>query len=284
MKSDKLTEKEKIQKNNDDLKRNHLDNKMLHQSQKLNMIVSEKKMNVEHSACIDNKNDSTKTSNEFTIGETSFPVAFENDLTSQELKQILINDMNHIFSHFKNYRIVDRKTNIHIEGKHLQSTKALFCYGKGKYWPDEYNNFGALILKNNTYHLVIPQILTEAYERSMALKQKHQLQYKALDDFISKVNTLSKMNSNEIELDKLFDFNNAKSKKFYLNHPDHLLSQLSKYRIRKPALLDYHIKSGENKQLVAVTYFLDNNEIPIFETALIFKNNMWKIMLPDYGT
>jgi len=221
----------------------------------------------------------------FIVGDDNFSLIFEDERLSKVFKSIIIKDMNLIFNHLK-YKIVDRLSKVTIDSRIIISNKAIFCYGKGEYWPDEYNYFGALVEQNGEYVLTVTKQLSKAYQKALFLKSENEEKFKELDEFITAFNTAY---SSEIkkEIDNWFYFhgNEHKMKEKFLKNPEQLFAQYNSYKIRQPCLLD--IKNSNlttNKELIAVTYLLDDSGIPISETALIFDDNRWKILIPSYGT
>jgi len=231
-------------------------------------------------------NGTTRKTNVFNIGEENFSLVFEDNSISKLFRSIIINDMNLIFGHLNQYKIVDRFSKIALKGRIIKSKKALFCYGKGEYWPDEYNHFGALVEQNGEYFLAVTKQLTNAYKKALALKSENEKVYKQLDEFITAFNTVYSSEM-EKEIDNWFYFHGNKHnmKENFLKNPEKLFAQYYSYKIRQPCLLDFKNSNlTTNKILIATTYLLDNSGIPVSETALIFDDNRWKILIPSYGT
>ena len=238
----------------------------------------------------------------FKLGKDTFPVMFEDDKLSNTIKHVVINDMNLIFKHLKNYKIVDRSSKIKVNDRFIQSNKGLSFYGKGQYWPDAYNYFGSLIEKNGNYFLSITTHLTDAYKMALSLKNDNKETYKDLNNFIDNYNSsLSKELNNfldhhnlslsegsiEESIDTLFYFYKSASymKNYFLKKPKKLFKQFNHHRMRKPSLLDLKKSQLNSKnKLIAATYLLDDFDFPILKIYLIYDQNRWKIIIPNYGT
>lgn len=213
----------------------------------------------------------------------SFPVIFENENISTELKQAIIEDINLVFAHRKKCRIYKRrKKDITIRGKKETIDTYINFSGTYNFRPEEYskNNFHKLIELNGKQFLIIPEGLIKAYETAYQWGLENKDIVTKLDKFLNTINNKEFVNNlSEDELKKIFYVpERLKKDQLFINQVSYKdrIRRYNQYEIRRSSLLGIKKAIVDSKQVLFCSILLfAGNEVQTF--ALIYDLGRWQI-------
>lgn len=219
------------------------------------------------------------------IGGTTFPAIFEDGKYSDHLQSTIVRDINLIFHHITNYKILPyAKKSVVLNGLNLMVQKKIHFLGPKRYFPEVYkDNFGFILELNDRNQIVITQEIISAYKNAMEFEKKNKEAFKKIPHFISMMNSKPITEIAHMKIDELFYFlkDAEPLKKKYEKNPVELFNHFSELNWRKPSLLDICYL---DKKLIAYTYMIDSEKIPILKTVLIYDQDDWKILIVRPGT
>lgn len=223
--------------------------------------------------------------NAVTIGNSNFSALFEDGDYSESLQKIIIKDVNLIFRHMNEFEILPySKKAFSIYGSNVSSQKKIYFLGPGRYWPPIYRNtFGFIIDDGEDERIIITDELVLAYKEAVSFQEDNKEAFEKLFRFIDQLNTGSKADIASNGIDSLFYFFNGTGflKNKYKDDAMELIAYFTQYEWREPSLLDVNY---ENNNLIAHTYIINSQKIPVSQAGLIYDDSNWKILIVKPGT
>ncbi len=230
------------------------------------------------------------------LGSKALPVVFEDGDHTEELRQVIIADMNLIFGHLEDYRFLKlhKPTWFVIGGRKVKAIEHIHFNEPGRMWPDDYDGERShrIVTLDGKPHLVVSRELLKVYGQALEFKKKNAKIFTQLEEFIAKFKRdgLPRLTADEIDDYFWFDKGALSKRKRWRENPDQFVNQPNNWRFRRPSLLNIKTGSelwpGEDDLdfLVALMYVLDDNGIPDGEMGLVYHKGRWKFPVVDYGT
>lgn len=236
-----------------------------------------------------------KQGERFKIGDTAFPILYEDQDCSKELKKLIADDINLIFSHLNKYEImpIGSKQIVRALGEDREITHFIHFIGP-QYGPGNYKDyFGRLVEIKGEYHLIVPEPLIQAYERALVFKKQHSEAFDQLNHFLNTMNRISEINLRGADLKSMFYISDSSLRKEFdaMSHQElekKMRGEYGKYKWRPPSILE--VKYGDEFGRELPHEIISNNYIynddGYFDSGIpfIYHNRKWKIFIPEYGT
>ncbi len=229
------------------------------------------------------------------LGSKTLPLVFEDGDYTEELRKVIIADMNLIFAHVEDYQFLKLHKPVWfvIGGRKVEAIEHIHLKSPGVFRPETYKaaKSGLVVRLDGKRHLVVSRELLKAYRKALEFKKKNVKMFAQLEKFIETFNRHGLPALKGDELDDYFWFH--KSTLRYLEgrrkNPNKFLKQFKSWKLTRLSLLNIEMLSeslpGEELDMfVAVICQLDDKGVPYNETGLVYHDGRWKIPMVDPGT
>ncbi len=132
------------------------------------------------------------------LGSKILPLVFEDGDYTEELRKVIIADMNLIFGHLGDYQFLKLHEPVWfvIGGRKIKAVEHIDFKGPGRSWPDEYSGEARsrligcwfIVRLESKPYWVVERELIKAYRKTLDLRKKEPKGFKALDEFIKAYN------------------------------------------------------------------------------------------------
>jgi len=233
---------------------------------------------------------------EVNIAGEEYPVFFEGQDISTELKQTIISDLALNMSHYDSITFMELSSERVEPAAQIYERKVTHWLDEGnqkRWFPDTVERyFGGAVKVGNKYQLIIHEKLIKEYEQALELKRQHVAMFSKLDDFIDLLQDHKKLE--EIAQDA----KTIRSKLYFYNRNPpstgeeykKLITSCTNLWIRHPSLLE--VKSlgevvmqdalGSSDIFAFFTLVSDNQRNPKYMMKIpmgAYVNGKWRILV-----
>lgn len=225
----------------------------------------------------------------FEFADVDLPMIFESEDLSDELRQVILADLDLIFEHFTGHSYFAPRTkySFDIAGESISVKRGIQLDGKGAVWPQELHGSLLLVEQEGVESLVMSKEIVSLYKKAWDLRNENIAVFEKLENFINSISEASAENPMKREASELVwtPHKNAPQ-------PDeipNIVETFSAVNLRLPSLLEISEnlapQSKEEPSLSARTYLLDeSSNIPKTEIILVYQNGSWKFVYGQLGT
>ncbi len=230
------------------------------------------------------------------LGSKTLPLVFEDGDHTEELRKVIIADMNLIFGHLGDYQFLKLHEPVWfvIGGRKIEAAEHIHLKSPGVFRPETYKaaKSGLVVRLDGKRHLVVSRELLKAYRKALEFKKKNVKMFAQLEKFIETFNRhhgLPRLTADEIDDYFWFEKDALSKRKLWRENPDKFINQPKNWNLGLSSLLNIKTSPefgfGDDLDLfVAVIYARDDKGIPENKLYLIYHKGRWKILIVDYGT
>lgn len=226
----------------------------------------------------------------FKFANTNFPMTFVDGDWSEELKTLVQEDMNLIFSHLTNYEIIKDPfppDAYQLNGQELVSSNYILFKGRGRIFPDEYNDeIGHLVHQNGKPHLVVSDALLSAYEKALEYKHDNRVMFEKLTEFIAILNdpeAVDRISKNaRLSQDMFYFYQQERPRGEHFPYQQNL-QEVNEISIRMPSILSFDEQDHDGEKIIITSTLMRSKEDPDFFTdfpPFCYVNNKWYVCVP----
>ncbi len=226
----------------------------------------------------------------FKFADTNFPMTFVDGDWPEELKNLVHEDMNLIFSHLTNYEIIKdpRPTEAYqLSGEAVISTHYILFNGRGRIWPDAYDRErGRLVRRDGEFHLVVSEEVLAAYEKALEYKHDNRVMFEKLNEFIATLNDPEAVDriSNNARLSRdMFYFYQQERPPGESFPYQQNLQEVNEINIRMPSILSFEEQDHNGEKICITSTLMRSKEDPDFFTdfpPFCYVSNKWYVCVP----
>jgi len=232
---------------------------------------------------------------ELLIGGIALPVIFQ-DTTHPTLSDgerlEVIADFQMIYGHLNLSESYDIPPQLMTAaGEKITVSKMAYATGPGQYFPDAHKNtFGLLSRDKDSYRLVVPVQLINAYRKAFDFREANQDAFERMDSLLPPGDPAALRTSGKSPTDLIWtrspsDLTTEMGERF--------IKEANLSRFRRPSILEYYqVKDNSWKGLpglpdgtiVGIAMHVHNGNIPKQPIVLVYIKGRWKIGIAPFGT
>lgn len=237
---------------------------------------------------VEEKNDASTSQPEkpdegIMLGTQAFSLSFLRPQMSDQLKQLVKQDLELIFAHLGEPTL----TKLNVEAKNKINpdvpTHGLSFDARGRFWPQTISDhFFSVNVSGKERTLVIPEPLIAAYESAITLTTAHDEAFNTLPEFLQKINASTDSAAwTAVEIKRILYSPTSQYDALTIDQLRAAVDQLLQLKLRKPSILGFSEEVDANGGIVfaAQTLASDTNVVPNFfqEVTLVFDKDHWSV-------
>ena len=214
----------------------------------------------------------------FTLGDFDIEVQFEDEELPPAGKRVIASDLNLVYDHLELDQLIERPV---APGGQL--VRQISFAGKGRYWPDQLDEFGTIIGTESTQRLLVGPETSDHYRTAMEFTKSYSKEIKQLPKSLNNIHSLAQSSDLEVsDAKSAFILNTPTARQLKDDDFVKNLHALKGGKIRPPSILDYRLLTlGETEYLAAETVLLyaDQGSIRHAERINVaFEGGSWKLL------